>query len=990
MHKRTRYKNFLFLIAVPLALIIYAHTAQGTRMTSPSYIIKTDVLSGGGAHMDSTNYILESTFGQSSPLEISEFAMSSNYHNYPGFWTPVTNGYTAVLLNSFSAYEAGGNVVVAWETASEIGTVGFYLQRLNEKTGKYSRVNKKFLPGLLFSPQGGVYRLVDPNAQAEGTYTYQLVEVEAKGKKRTYGPFTVTVGGEDIFRSLGTTALTDWRVPISGYSKTAHTISSGRNLRTASNELAVNTSETSELVSSDKVKIAVNRSGLYYVSASEIAGMMGQSIDIIKYGIQKRSLIIGDVSRSALGVFAAEFGRTDCSGDCQGDIDPDGDVDGKDLSMFAAEFSAIECPECTDSLGHSVAWLAAEDNAGIYFYGESVDSIYTKKNIYYLTKGIEGQGLTMDVVEGQGPSPSGGNKTFTDTIHTEEDHYAATALFDNPQADFWLWDYIIAGDASKTFHVASNGAAGENTATLKVHLQGLTDTESIQDHHVEVSLNGTFIGDGVWNGALPHELDIEFNQSLLNNGDNTIEVTGLLDPGVEYSIFYVDSFDLTYRRYYQAVDNRLLARGDGNDVVTISGFDSNNILVFDLGNPEKPKLVKAVTKDGSGGNYRISFLPSDPDKPYLALTIDAVRTPDSIIPDIPSNLKNKLNQADYIVITPSFLKTAAETLAGYHQSQGLETMVVDIEDIYDEFNHGISSPEAIKSFLSYAYLDWANPPGYVVLAGKGTYDYKDNLGYGDNLVPPLMAPTPNGLFASDNRFVDVEGDDGVPEMAIGRLPVITAEEFNVFIDKIEAYESSDGNWKNRILMLADNPDDAGNFSDDSDGLVGLLPSNEYETNKIYLSEHPLEEARLMVLNGINNGALLMNYIGHAGLDRLTQEGILLSSDVDSLVNGGRLPVVTAMTCVAGRFSIPGYDSLAELLVLHEGGGAIAIWAPTGLSINELAVIMDKAFFCSAFEDEEKILGKNVLRTLEDYAWAGRPRFMLDIYNLLGDPALIMW
>ena len=107
--------------------------------------------------------------------------------------------------------------------------------------------------------------------------------------------------------------------------------------------------------------------------------------------------------------------------------------------------------------GQKVAWLAAQGNAGIYFYAQAIDSIYTNQNIYCLTKGKKNQGLTMDVVRGRGPSPATGDETFTDTIHIEQDHYAATALFDDPQADFWLWDYIIAGDAdngTKTFSLS--------------------------------------------------------------------------------------------------------------------------------------------------------------------------------------------------------------------------------------------------------------------------------------------------------------------------------------------------------------------------------------------------------------------------------------------------------------------------------------------------------------------------------------------------------
>jgi hypothetical protein len=117
--------------------------------------------------------------------------------------------------------------------------------------------------------------------------------------------------------------------------------------------------------------------------------------------------------------------------------------------------------------------------------------------------------------------------------------------------------------------------------------------------------------------------------------------------------------------------------------------------------------------------------------------------------------------------------------------------------------------------------------------------------------------------------------------------------------------------------------------------------------------------------------------------------MLMSSDMDSLVNGDMLPVVTAMTCVAGRFAIPGYDSLGELLVVHEGGGAIATWAPTGLSLNDLAVTLDEGFFRAAFEDGEKILGDAVFDALIEYAGTGKEPYMMDIYNLLGDPALEM-
>jgi len=118
----------------------------------------------------------------------------------------------------------------------------------------------------------------------------------------------------------------------------------------------------------------------------------------------------------------------------------------------------------------------------------------------------------------------------------------------------------------------------------------------------------------------------------------------------------------------------------------------------------------------------------------------------------------------------------------------------------NEFNYGLYKPEAIRDFLSYAYHNWEKAPRYLVLAGEGTFDYRNNQGYNDNLVPAILVETPYGLFASDNRYADVDGDDGVPDMAVGRLPVMTSEELDAVISKITAYETAGGNRAKRILL----------------------------------------------------------------------------------------------------------------------------------------------------------------------------------------------
>ena len=134
--------------------------------------------------------------------------------------------------------------------------------------------------------------------------------------------------------------------------------------------------------------------------------------------------------------------------------------------------------------------------------------------------------------------------------------------------------------------------------------------------------------------------------------------------------------------------------------------------------------------------------------------------------------------------------------------------------------------------------------------------------------------------------------------------------------------------------------------------------------------------------------MFANFIGHAGISQLAHEGLLRSEDVDFMSNGNRLPVLTFLTCAAGNFSIPGYDSLSELLVLKRGGGAVAVWSPTGAPTNTLSRVLGEGFFRSAFLGEgKKRLGDAVRDAMKAYAMQGYNPNILALYNILGDPAL---
>ena len=95
-----------------------------------------------------------------------------------------------------------------------------------------------------------------------------------------------------------------------------------------------------------------------------------------------------------------------------------------------------------------------------------------------------------------------------------------------------------------------------------------------------------------------------------------------------------------------------------------------------------------------------------------------------------------------------------------------------------------------------------------------------------------------------------------------------------------------------------------------------------------------------------------------------------------------------MTCAVGNFAVPGNDPLGEHLVLAPDRGAIAVWAPSGLSIDTYAQILNREFARRLARAEPGArLGDLIRDSMQAYREGAAPMEFLAIYNLLGDPAL---
>ena len=925
---------------------------------------------------------------------------------------------TYARISGFQAYghSSGGPVIVEWQTTAQAGTLGFRLARLDD-TGKREYVTDQSLPALV-TPHGGVYRCLDPIARPGETYTYELIELEASGKSTTNGPFTVKVdtladGTEgdlsgDLFRTgyshsnrevypppEATMAESDTSKSFDEFFKPNKMVTGSWLTRAFDRALDTSAIPAGPLTGIRDVKLIIDKSGLYRVESGELA--------------------------TALNVLESDV-----------------------IDAIAAGKIRLT------NLGMPVAYFTEADNAVIYFYGEAFSSIYTDNNVYWLKlmpennmgdlngdgmidqadlsiglavmSGLPDEGLRPDYaasdadVNGNGkvdmtelayirnalagfsstpsgaiPSTTVDGGSFVTNVHFERDTYFKT---DVPIAasDFWFWDFFTFGNPMfgpaygfDPFPMAVPAVAPGNSysAELTVNCHGFSN----HPHQAQVVLNqGTgnelFLGEVSWSGFEPVSKAFSFNQLYLNDGANTVKIKSLRADDA----FGVDSFDLMYHRSYMADGDMLHFAAGGNAVITVSGFTEPDISLFDLTDPKLPKRVTNVAIDTTGN--RITVEPAETDTPYLALSPSAIKAP-QLLADKPSNLKDPSNRANYLVITADDLAGGAQLLADYRLSRGMTSMVVRLSDVFDEFSFGIYDPPAIHDFIARALSDWSMPPQYVVLVGDGTFDYKENLAFFSfdvkNLMPVEMVNTPFGIYASDKRYGDVDGD-GLSNVFLGRVPAKTDAEVSDYVNKIMAYETGAPGDRDNVLMLADNPDEGlfNNFPVDSDAVSALVSG--FTVDKVYYPGRTTAQMRNNFVTAVNSGEWLVNYIGHGGYDVMSN---FFSTGNQGLLTNSQYPVYIALTCLVGDYAYPWIDTLSEKLVMKSGGGMIAAWSPTGLSINSEAVRMNKELFKVLFSENESILGRAVNRALERYRSLGELKYpyMQDIYSLLGDPAL---
>jgi hypothetical protein len=636
-----------------------------------------------------------------------------------------------------------------------------------------------------------------------------------------------------------------------------------------------------------------------------------------------------------------------------------------------------------------------------------VNHPYETRNYYYLTVATAAQPVARGaharipsittVASGSETTPA----DFAARVHIEQDIEYWPDLAPNYYGpdpgvfwEKWFWKSMsIGGQFSPD--VDTPGADSLQLATVRIRQWGIDwggTCAGDEQHFLEVFVNDQPVApprEG-WNSRRPfaYEADVPIG-ALRRLAPNSIRVSiptvsGCPGRADRSALAWIE---VRYRRKFEPVGDELEFDSPGGDYAYVVGpfKTSEPPRVFDVTDAYAPIEIGGASWVISGSGNQLSFVAHEtgPHRYRVIPSVNIDRVADASVFQAPAtsrlNLRSRTRSADYLLIYYDGFQAAADSLAAWRaghlplagQSPPFEVTTIPISALYDQFSGGRTDPSAIRNFLRAAAYAWGKKPAFVTLLGDASYDFKNIKGLAPAGQPGSLVPSyENGFaiakqFATDDWLLNVDDPTlNIPDYFGGRIPAGDSRGAMDFVlKKVLFYErqAPTGTWRNKVLLIADDnekgsaPDELGwNHLRQTAALDDTHTPSHVDREYVYLHTYPdgpgdtKPEAKATIKQGVNDGVLMFNFIGHGSPFKIADETVLSDVDAGTFTNAQRPTLFVAASCDVGKFSDPTVQSLGERMVLAPTGGAIAVISATEIAYSNLNVVLNYELYDQLF------------------------------------------
>jgi hypothetical protein len=568
-------------------------------------------------------------------------------------------------------------------------------------------------------------------------------------------------------------------------------------------------------------------------------------------------------------------------------------------------------------------------------------------------------------------------------------------------SDHWFFSQQIISGRSAVFNFELYHPENSmRNVRFNLNMQGITYS-STTEKVLTFLVNGVFMGNQSWlvrNEPINFTNDnFNFTHSQLISGKNELQIVLSGDPTIDqyYDMVLLNYAKINYDRKYIAQNDLLEFHapsdmGDGSYLFELHGFSKPNITI--IKNNFSWIRDNVVYYNSKFNAYSILFqdnLPAEKIK-FAAISESAYSEADTLIFVDQSLWSAETGEGDYLIIgSEQFLAASAEFIA-HKAEMGFTPVYYTLEQLYHRYSNGNITPYALKEFLQQAYHNWTLKPRYVLLLGDALYNGRQSI-EDIHYIPTVFVQTYRwGAAVTDHWFGDLD-DDLIPEITVGRLPVRDEEQLEISFKKIMNYEKNPAidHWLNRVTLIAGYEDD---FKNQTETLINTLLPETIQIDRLYINPSaqtgPYYGTTQTLAEMINDGKMLVNFLGHGGGAVWADRGLFSLDDVELLTNESKPTMVTSFTCFTATFETE--RGLGEMM-LRSPGGAVNFFGSSGLGwvINDYLLMLPT--FRGIFEKnlsfgEAVNYGKTLYYATTPYST--HRATMIYQYNILGDPSIV--
>lgn len=560
----------------------------------------------------------------------------------------------------------------------------------------------------------------------------------------------------------------------------------------------------------------------------------------------------------------------------------------------------------------------------VEFLGEAASSLSTRTNVYQLTFDNR---RAARVKEDSQPATGATTVIGWQTLKLENDRDWSSA---SPNGDPWFDEMILAYTSPQTLvrNFTIDDVQSSYASTLKVDLWGVTNWPAADDHHVRLAINGTVIGDDRFDGLTARALT--FNTSgLLRNGQNSFEMTVVGDTGQAWDMIAFDGLEIQYGRTLRALDGAIDFLAEGT-AIQVGDLGSGEIVAYSrTGNRSVPTLLSGLVSTASKVGNDVVLPGSSRGANYSVARADRLIRP-TLRPWTPPVSVGQ--GAAWLAISHPDFVADLQPLVKRRSASGLSTAVVTTDAIYSRYSGGNVDPQAIRQFLRDARQFGTQ---YVLLAGGDTLDPLDNLRLGAmSFVPTLYVKTgPTVNFApSDASLADVD-QDGLPDLAIGRLPARTSADLRTMVAKTLAFDATS------------RPFEAVFVADQGWGFMSMLYAgvlnSSWSVTEVRFDEIGGTQMPSAVSSALAEGPALTHYLGHSVPEGWGQP-VFLAANALQLDPNAAPTALLQSGCWSTFVLDPRINTLTDNLMRGAGtGGAAVVIGPSALVSSDTMGQLDE-------------------------------------------------